>query len=111
MPGTDGGSRVRFDLGRYRFDSVERTLIIGSDTRTLTSREAELLRMLCLHANQLLERKLALQVIWGSDTIFNARSMDVFISRLRKYLRDDPNLEILNVHSRGYRLVIREPAR
>lgn len=106
--GSESGEKVRFELGRYRFDSVERTLDIGEESRTLTSREAELLRLLCLHANQLLERKLALQVIWGSDTFFNARSMDVFISRLRKYLRDDPDLEILNVHGRGYRLVVRK---
>jgi DNA-binding response OmpR family regulator len=106
--GADGSGQVHFKLGRYRFDSAERTLAFGEDTRSLTSREAELLRLLCLHANRLLERKLALQVIWGSDTFFNARSMDVFISRLRKYLRGDPDLEILNVHGRGYRLLIRE---
>lgn len=76
-------------------------------TRKLTTKEAELLRLLCLHANQVLERSLALQLVWGNDSVFNARSMDVFISRLRKYLGQDETVEIVNVHGRGYKLIIR----
>ena len=100
--------RRRFSLGRYSFDYEGQTLSIRSRTRKLTTKEAELLRLLCINANNVLERSLALQFIWGSDSVFNARSMDVFISKLRKYLSEDAALEILNVHGRGYKLIIRE---
>jgi DNA-binding response OmpR family regulator len=62
--------------------------------------------MLCLHQNQILRREDALKQIWGDDSYFNARSMDVFITKLRKYLREDPRIEIMNVHSTGYKLLV-----
>jgi len=104
----DAPERLKFSLGLYTFNYEERTLRIKNRTRNLTTKEAELLRLLCLHANNILERSLALQLVWGSDSVFNARSMDVFISRLRKYLRDDQTVEIVNVHGRGYKLVVRD---
>ena len=98
----------KFSLGLYQFDYERQTLRIKNRTRKLTTKEAELLRLLCLHTNSLLERHLALQLVWGDDSIFNARSMDVFISRLRKYLAEDGAVEIVNVHGRGYKLNVRE---
>jgi DNA-binding response OmpR family regulator len=95
-------------LGAYVFDYEMQTLRIKNRTRKLTTKEAELLRILCVHTNSLLERSLALQLVWGNDSIFNSRSMDVFISRLRKYLGDDATVEIVNVHGRGYKLVVRD---
>ncbi len=97
----------KFALGAYVFDYETQTLRIKNRARKLTTKEAELLRLLCLHANGVLERRLALQVVWGSDSIFNSRSMDVFISKLRKYLGDDETVEIVNVHGLGYKLTVR----
>ncbi len=97
----------KFSLGSCHFDYERQTLRIKDRTRKLTTKEAELLRLLCLHANSVLERHLALQLVWGNDSIFNARSMDVFISRLRKYLAEDGAVEIVNVHGRGYKLIVR----
>jgi DNA-binding response OmpR family regulator len=104
----DARERRKFSLGAYVFDYEMQTLRIRKRTRRLTTKEAELLRLLCLHANGLLERRLALQFVWGSDSIFNARSMDVFISRLRRYLGGDETVEIVNVHGRGYKLIVRD---
>ena len=74
----------------------------------MTGTEAELLRLLCLHRNETLERKTALNAIWGEDNYFNARSMDVFVSKLRKYLKEDDRLEIRNIHGRGFKFIQRE---
>jgi DNA-binding response OmpR family regulator len=104
----DARERRKFNLGLYTFDYEAQTLRIKNQARKLTTKEAELLRLLCLHTNNVLERNLALQLIWGSDSVFAARSMDVFISRLRKYLVEDGTVEIINVHSRGYKLIIRD---
>ncbi len=97
-----------FSLGLYTFDYELQTLKIKNRTRKLTTKEAELLRLLCLHANRVLERSLALQLVWGNDSVFSARSMDVFISRLRKYLGGDGTIEIVNVHGRGFKLIVRD---
>ncbi len=104
----DAQERRKYNLGSYVFDYETQTLRIKNRTRKLTTKEAELLRLLCLHTNGVLERRLALQLVWGNDSIFNARSMDVFISRLRKYLAGDDTVEIVNVHGRGYKLVVRD---
>ena len=71
----------------------------------MTTKESELLTLLCAHANEVLERELALKTIWIDDNYFNARSMDVYITKLRKHLRDDDSIEINNVHGKGYRLI------
>ncbi len=98
----------RVVLGGYTFDVTRRVLRYGGKERKLTSREADLLRLLCVYRNRILERDVALKAIWGSDSFFNGRSMDVFISRLRKYLRADRRLTILNEHGKGFKLVVGE---
>ncbi|MBK9451358.1 MAG: response regulator transcription factor [Bacteroidetes bacterium] len=95
-----------FKLGNFEFDFTYRELKIGKEVKRITSREADLLRLLCLHQNQILKREDALKQIWGDDSYFNARSMDVFITKLRKYLKDDPKIEIMNVHGTGYKLLV-----
>lgn len=94
-----------FDLGKYHFNYDHRTIAAGANSQKLSPKEADLLRMLCLHKNELLSRQKALREIWGDDNYFNARSMDVFITKLRKYLKDDPSLDILNIHGKGFRLL------
>lgn len=98
-----------FKIGQYAFNSRLRTLTKGNEaTHTLSPKENELLHMLCEHKNDLLPREVALKKIWGSDTYFNGRSMDVYIAKLRKYLKDDTNIEIVNIHGNGFRLVVKE---
>lgn len=97
-----------FRLGLFTFDHSTRTLSKGDTSNRLTTREADLLRLLCLHRNQVLRRDTALKLIWGDDSYYNARSMDVFITRLRKYFKADPSVEILNIHGSGYRLLAGE---
>jgi len=94
-----------FDLGSYHFHPKLRQLVHSGQTQTLSPKENELLKMLAEHLNDLLPREAALKKIWGSDTYFNGRSMDVYIAKLRKYLRDDSNIEIVNIHGNGFRLV------
>jgi two-component system, OmpR family, response regulator len=94
-----------FDLGSYHFHPKLRQLVHNGQMQTLSPKENELLKMLAEHLNDLLPREAALKKIWGSDTYFNGRSMDVYIAKLRKYLRDDSNIEIVNIHGNGFRLV------
>ncbi len=94
-----------FDLASYHFNPKLRQLSHGGKTQTLSPKENELLKMLAEHMNDLLPREQALKRIWGSDTYFNGRSMDVYIAKLRKYLKDDTNIEIVNIHGNGFRLV------
>lgn len=96
---------VEFDMGRYHFNPKLRELKHDDLTQTLSPKENELLKMLAEHKNDLLPRERALKKIWGSDTYFNGRSMDVYIAKLRKYLKDDTNIEIVNIHGNGFRLV------
>jgi DNA-binding response OmpR family regulator len=98
--------KEKFKIGDYEFDFTYRELKRGKDTKRITSREADLLRLLCLHQNQILKREDALKQLWGDDSYFNARSMDVFITKLRKYLKDDKRVEIMNVHGTGYKLLV-----
>ncbi len=97
---------TRYQLGKFLFDTQRSVLINGDEQTKLTTKECELLTMLCVHANQVLERELALKTIWIDDNYFNARSMDVYITKLRKHLKDDPTVEINNVHGKGYRLIV-----
>lgn len=98
-------AQVEFEIGSYKFNSKLRTLDNGEETRTLSPKENELLHMLCEYMNDLLPRETALKRIWGSDTYFNGRSMDVYIAKLRKYLKEDGAVEIVNIHGNGFRLV------
>ena len=101
---------VTFSIGKYAFDYNRHILEFKGKKRKLTSRESDLLRLLCLHQNQILERNSALRELWGDDNYFNGRSMDVFISKLRTYLKGDPDVEILNVHGKGYKLMMNREA-
>ena len=96
---------IEFDMGAYHFNTKLRELTHEGKTQTLSPKENELLKMLAEHKNDLLPRERALKKIWGSDTYFNGRSMDVYIAKLRKYLKDDTNIEIVNIHGNGFRLV------
>jgi two-component system OmpR family response regulator len=92
-------------IGSYVFDPLKQFLVYADQTVKLTTKESELLELLCKQGNEILERNYALKTIWIDDNYFNARSMDVYITRLRKYLRKDPSVKILNVHGRGYKLL------
>jgi len=96
---------IEFDLGVYHFNPKLRELSHQGKTQTLSPKENELLKMLAEHKNDLLPRERALKKIWGSDTYFNGRSMDVYIAKLRKYLKEDEQIEIVNIHGNGFRLV------
>ncbi len=96
----------KFQLGDYIFNSNRQTLQLGEDVRKLTSKESDLLRLLCLNQNKTLDRNTALKTVWQDDSYFNARSMDVYITKLRKYLSEDDRIEILNVHGKGFKLLV-----
>ncbi len=96
---------IQFDLGSYHFNPRLRELIHAGKTETLSPKENDLLKMLAENKNDLLPREKALKKIWGSDTYFNGRSMDVYIAKLRKYLKEDDTIEIVNIHGNGFRLV------
>ncbi|HBS87522.1 MAG: two-component system response regulator [Bacteroidetes bacterium GWF2_38_335] len=100
--------KTEFELGIFSFDSHRQTLINNSNKSDvkLTTKESDLLKLLCLNMNEVLERNYALKSIWLDDNYFNARSMDVYITKIRKYLKDEPRIEILNVHGKGYKLVM-----
>jgi DNA-binding response OmpR family regulator len=97
---------TKFKIGKYDFDFMAQVISSDAGQQKLSTKEAALLRLLCLHANEVLTREEALLNIWNDDNYFNGRSMDVFLSKIRKYLKDDPHVEIINVHGRGYKLLI-----
>lgn len=98
--------QASYRLGKLSFDYTRQLLTSPSGETKLTSKEAELLRLLCENANDVLDRSVALNRIWQDDSYFNARSMDVYITKLRKYLKEDTSVELLNVHGIGFKLVI-----
>lgn len=95
-----------FTLGKYSFDTRKQTLSEGENSVKLTTKESDLLKLLCQHANKILERNYALKSIWIDDNYFNARSMDVYITKLRKHLKGEESVEIINVHGKGYKLIM-----
>lgn len=95
-----------YELGAYHFNPKLRELTHGALVQVLSPKENELLKMLSEHKNDLLTREKALKKIWGSDTYFNGRSMDVYIAKLRKFLKEDTQIEIVNIHGNGFRLVV-----
>jgi DNA-binding response OmpR family regulator len=101
-------SQELFHLGSYSFDYANMSLKSPEQQRMLTRKEADLLRLLVINKNNLLKRETALKVVWGDDDYFNGRSMDVFLTKLRKYLADDPKITITNVHGTGFKLEIQE---
>ena len=97
-----------YKIGRFTFDTQKQVLVIDDKTKKLTTKESELLALLCANVNQILERNFALKTIWVDDNYFNAPSMDVYITKLRKLLKDDPSIEIINIHGKGYKLITPE---
>ena len=94
-----------YKIGEFTFDTQKQMLTIGDKQTKLTTKENELLALLCSHANEILQRDFALKTIWIDDNYFNARSMDVYITKLRKHLKEDPQIEIINLHGKGYKLI------
>ena len=97
--------RTLYRIGSFTFDTQKQILSREGISVKLTTKESELLRLLCAHANEILQRDYALKTIWIDDSYFNARSMDVYITKLRKHLKDDENVEIINIHGKGYKLI------
>jgi len=98
--------QTHFHIGKYTFDYTTQLIHFEDRHQKLSTKEAELLQLLCLKKNAVLTREEALISIWHDDNYFNGRSMDVFLSKLRKYLKEDPDVEILNVHGKGYKLLV-----
>jgi len=98
-----------FKIGKYQLKVDELKLVKGDEVSSLTKKEVALLEYLCKHANQSIKREDMLLKIWKDDSYFAGRSMDVYITKLRKYLKDDADVEIQNVHGVGFKLIIREP--
>ncbi|MCK4700906.1 MAG: response regulator transcription factor [Bacteroidales bacterium] len=94
-----------FQVGQYLFDTQNQLLKKGNKKKKLTTKESELLKLLCNNMNKVLERNFTLRTIWIDDNYFNARSMDVYITKLRKYLKDDSSIQIINVHGKGFKLI------
>ncbi|MFT7588296.1 MAG: two-component system OmpR family response regulator [Limisphaerales bacterium] len=108
--GKRNNEQKEFDIGSYHFNFKTRILTRGEESQNkLSPKEAELLRLLSININDITYREEALKSIWGRDDYFTARSMDVFITKLRKYLKEDGNIEIVNIHGNGFRLNVEEP--
>ena len=106
--GKKNRDRSSYKIGSFTFDTQKQLLSRGENLTKLTTKESELLSLLCAHANEILQRDFALKTIWIDDNYFNARSMDVYITKLRKHLKADPNVEIINIHGKGYKLITPE---
>jgi len=96
------------NIGKYFFDHTRQILRVDNKDQKLTAREADLLKLLSNYSNQILDRKVALELIWGEDNYFHSRSMDVYISKLRKYFREDDRIELINIHGVGFKFVAPE---
>ena len=108
VKGKNNNESTLYNIGDFVFDTQKQLLTIGEKQTKLTTKENELLALLCAHANEILQRDFALKTIWIDDNYFNARSMDVYITKLRKHLKDDPKIEIINIHGKGYKLITPE---
>lgn len=97
-----------FELGAFTFDCQNLTLQHTSGAKTLTQKEAEVLKLLCVNRQRVMKREEILTTVWGDDDYFMGRSLDVFISKLRKYLKEDPAVEIVNYHGVGFRIEVSE---
>ncbi|HXB40247.1 MAG TPA: response regulator transcription factor [Bacteroidia bacterium] len=98
--------KVEFSLGRYRFNTEKQMLVCDENEIKLTTKEVQLLRLLVLNKNEVVDRAFTLKTIWHDDNYFNSRSMDVYITKLRKYLKHDQKVEIVNVHGKGFKLLV-----
>ena len=102
------GQDAVYEIGSFTFDYGNQLLKKDKEERRLTKKEAEVLRLLCINKNKILRREVALKIIWGEDDYFMGRSMDVYITKLRKFLQDDPTVKITNIHRTGFMLEIKE---
>lgn len=102
------GNKDIFEIGKFVFNVRLRTLTSGNEEKKLSPKEAQLLELLALNPNELIGREMALKKIWGSDDYFTARSMDVYITKLRKFLSEDERINIKNIHGAGFQLIIRD---
>ena len=109
VKGKKGKEITMYKIGKFTFDTQKQVLIVDDMSTKLTTKESELLSLLCAHVNEILERNFALKTIWIDDNYFNARSMDLYITKLRKHLKADPSIEIINIHGKGYKLIAPEP--
>lgn len=105
VSGKKNRNQTFYKIGSFTFDTQKQILTHGEEQTKLTTKESELLTLLCSHANEILQRDFALKTIWIDDNYFNARSMDVYITKLRKHLKGDPDVEIINIHGKGYKLI------
>ena len=94
-----------YQIGRFSFDSQKQVLTLDDEQIKLTTKESELLALLCIHGGDILQRDIALKTVWTDDNFYNARSMDVYVTKLRKHLKADPDVEIKNIHGKGYKLI------
>jgi DNA-binding response OmpR family regulator len=101
-------SDVSFALGNYTFEPENQRLLINKEEIKLTKKERDLLKLLCLQQNKILSRELTLKTIWGNDDYFSGRSMDVFISKIRKHLHQDERIKIINIHGVGFKMIIED---
>jgi two-component system OmpR family response regulator len=104
----DGEKETIYKIGQFTFDYSNQLLKKPSGEQRLTRKEAEVLRLLCINQNKILRREIALKMIWGEDDYFMGRSMDVYITKLRKFLSDEPSVKITNIHRTGFMLEISE---
>jgi DNA-binding response OmpR family regulator len=100
-----GIQQSEYKIGDYVFSPNTQLLRYGNTEHKLTTKESDLLKLLCANKNMILDRNFALKTIWVDDNYFNARSMDVYIAKLRKYLKEDPRVQIINVHGKGFKLI------
>ncbi len=98
-------TETQFKIGNYKFNTETQVLEINKNTHKLTTKESELLRLLCVYKNDILDRAFTLKTIWNDDNYFNSRSMDVYIAKLRKCLTEDKSIDIINVHGKGFKLI------
>lgn len=104
-PATKEDEVREFIIGKFKFDFITQTLNDGTTNVKISGKEAALLRLLCVRKNHILTREEALLKIWNEDNYFNGRSMDVYLSKIRKYLKADESIEIINVHGKGFKLI------
>jgi DNA-binding response OmpR family regulator len=104
IPKEDGHDE--FQIGLYHFNAKNQALDFKGKHEKLTTKESELLKLLCLNKSDVLDRNFALKAIWHNDSYFSSRSMDVYITKLRKYLKEDPKVQIINIHGKGFKLYV-----
>lgn len=103
---TDVAEPTTYQVGSFAFDYQHQLLTHSGIPQKLTSKESELLKLLAQNLNQPVSRSFALKMVWGDDSYFNARSMDVYVTKLRKYLKEDPAVQLVNVHGEGFKLIV-----